>query len=91
MKKSFFTMVVMAVFAIGFAASDEEGSSSSSTTEETPKMGTCKMCGKYKELVTADHCQECFDKWQREYRYKEYQRRQRTVPVQSSREYFNGY
>lgn len=31
MKKYFMTMVVMAIFAIGFAASDEESSSSSSS------------------------------------------------------------
>lgn len=34
MKKYFLTMAVMAIFAIGFAASDEEGSSSSNSTEQ---------------------------------------------------------
>ena len=34
MKKYFLTMAVMAIFAIGFAASDEESSSSSNSTEQ---------------------------------------------------------
>ena len=38
MKKLFFTMAVMALFAIGFAASDEEESSNASSIESsTPK------------------------------------------------------
>ena len=36
MKKYLFTMVVMAVFAIGFAASDEETSSSEPQKQESP-------------------------------------------------------
>ncbi len=55
MKKYFLTMVVMAIFAIGFAASDDEGSSSTSTQTESvttkeepqlPKKPKCRTCGK---------------------------------------------
>ena len=55
MKKYFFTMAVMAIFAIGFAASDEESSSSTSTQTESvtikeepqkPKKPKCRTCGK---------------------------------------------
>lgn len=51
MRKYFFTMVVMAVFAIGFAASDEESSSSSSSTEQSQAKEESnpyeKFVGKY--------------------------------------------
>lgn len=55
MKKYFLTMVVMAIFAIGFTASDEESSSSTSTQTESlttqeeapkPKLPKCRTCGK---------------------------------------------
>lgn len=45
MKKYFFTMVVMAIFTIGFAASDEDSSSSSDTNNQEQKYreekGSC--------------------------------------------------
>jgi hypothetical protein len=55
MRKYYLTMVVMAVFAIGFAASDDESSSSTSTQTESakaqeeapkPKLPKCRTCGK---------------------------------------------
>lgn len=51
MKKYLFTMIVMAVFAIGFAASDGDSSSSSSSTEQTQAKKEsnpyAKFVGKY--------------------------------------------
>ena len=40
MKKFFFTLVVMAVFAIGFVASDDDGSLSSSSSQTEQKQET---------------------------------------------------
>jgi hypothetical protein len=40
MKKYLFTMVVMVVFAIGFAASDDDGNSSSSSSQTEQKQET---------------------------------------------------
>lgn len=54
MKKYYLSLLIMAVFAIGFSASDDEGSSSTSTQTESvttqeaskPKLPKCRTCGK---------------------------------------------